>query len=89
MSALGQKATWLRSAGLECFAKLCDHRQRCCGAVVPVSVWHLLPWRFLVAQATRLVNIVTVVAWGITDVLLDVVNPNALRHSPEEFPADL
>jgi hypothetical protein len=32
-----QKATWLRSSGLECFAKLCDHRQRYCGAVVPVT----------------------------------------------------
>ena len=35
--AMGQKATWLRSSGLECFAKLCDHRQRYCGAVVPVT----------------------------------------------------
>ena len=35
--AKGQKATWLRSSGLECFAKLCDHRQRYCGAVVPVT----------------------------------------------------
>ena len=37
MSQKGQKATWLRSSGLECFAKLCDHRQRYCGAVVPVT----------------------------------------------------
>ena len=34
---IGQKATWLRSSGLECFAELCDHRQRYCGAVVPVT----------------------------------------------------
>jgi hypothetical protein len=34
---MGQKATWLRSSGLECFVKLCDHRQRYCGAVVPVT----------------------------------------------------
>jgi hypothetical protein len=27
----------LRSSGLECFAKLRDHRQRYCGAVVPMT----------------------------------------------------
>ena len=49
----------------------------------------LVAFGILVAQAARPVNVVTVVAWGITDILLDVVNPDALRQSPKEFPADL
>jgi len=67
----------------------CDHRQRYCGAVVPVTRLALVAFGVLVAQAARPVNVVTVVAWGITDILLDVVNPDALRQSPKEFPAYL
>jgi hypothetical protein len=37
MATTREERPELRSSGLECFAKLCDHRQRYCGAVVPVT----------------------------------------------------
>ena len=46
-------------------------------------------WGLIVARATRPL---TLLQWwrGIqADILFDVVNPDALRQSPKEFPADL
>jgi hypothetical protein len=37
MATTREERPELRSSGLECFAKLCDHGQRYCGAVVPVT----------------------------------------------------
>ena len=37
MATTREERPELRSSGLECFAKLCDHRQCYCGAVVPLT----------------------------------------------------
>jgi hypothetical protein len=37
MATTREERPVLRSSGLECFAKLCVHRQRDCDAVVPVT----------------------------------------------------